>query len=163
MAGCDTTEAARGRLLELSDICEQYGMEDFVKEKMTLSDGQLVRQFAAGISQPFLAYKENASINRALLKCNLKEKALTKAEQKVLDVVASEREEARQRRRQRADKKNGKLADGRASAATSRGRMQSKMFTGATVDQDGTTSAQTASHQMRTNTTGSQERLGDAA
>lgn len=41
MAKC-TNEGAlggnRSRLLELSDICEQYGMEDFLKEKMTMTD-----------------------------------------------------------------------------------------------------------------------------
>lgn len=49
MALGDSAEANRGRLLELSDICEQYGMEDFLKEKMTMTDQQLVKQFASGI------------------------------------------------------------------------------------------------------------------
>lgn len=98
MAGCDTHAVTQGRLLELSDICEQYGMKDFVKEKMTMTDHQLVEQFASGIEKAFLAYKENASINRALRKCNLKEKTLTTAEQKVLDVVQEERQEAAEAR-----------------------------------------------------------------
>lgn len=51
------------------------------------------------MDQPFLAYKESASINRALLKCKLKEKPLTKAEKKVIDVVTQEREDAKMRKK----------------------------------------------------------------
>ena len=76
------------------------------------SDHQLVKQFAAGIDKPFLAYKENASINRALLKCNMKEKALTKAEQKVLDVVAEERADARLRKKRATERARRRLAGG---------------------------------------------------
>lgn len=122
MASCDTTEASRCRLLELSDICEQYGMEDFVKEKMTMSDHQLVKQFASGIDKPFLAYKQNASIDRALLKCNLKERTLTKAEQKVLDVVAYERESARLRKLRRGKHHLSQSSD------ASLDRMQNKLY-----------------------------------
>lgn len=140
MASCDTTEAARCRLMELSDICEQYGLEDYVKEKMTMTDHQLVKQFAAGIDKPFLAYKENASINRALLKCNLKEKTLTKAEQKILDVVAQEREDARARKKRRAERKRWRKSTN-SSIHTSLERTKDRMLSTSQREQEFNTTA----------------------
>lgn len=80
MTGCDTHAATQRKLTELSDICEQYGMENVVNQKDPRTDQQLVEQFASGVEKAFLAYKEKSNINRALLKCNFKEKKLTAKE-----------------------------------------------------------------------------------
>lgn len=80
MAACDTHKVSQSRLLELSDLCTQFGMKDYLKEKKPMNNHQLVEQFTRGIDKSYLAYKENASMDRALLKCNLKERKPTKAE-----------------------------------------------------------------------------------
>lgn len=48
-----------------------------------------------GIDKAFLAYKQEASMNRALLKYNIKEKTLTTAEQQILNVVNQEKQLAK--------------------------------------------------------------------
>ena len=78
--GCDARQAAQGRLEELRGLCEYFGMADFEKNKATMSDQQLVEQFTYGVDGAFHAYKENSTINRALLKCKLKERMLTTTE-----------------------------------------------------------------------------------
>ena len=89
---------------------------------MPMTNHQLVRQFTSGIDQPFLAYKENASINRALLKCKLKEKQLTNAEQKLLDTVSIEREEARMRKKRLAEMEKRKRLNTEVSDMISLGK-----------------------------------------
>jgi hypothetical protein len=38
MTGCDTHAATQRKLTELSDICEQYGMENVVNQKDPRTD-----------------------------------------------------------------------------------------------------------------------------
>lgn len=81
------------RITDLSDLCQQYGIRDYTKEKVKMNTQQLIKQFTSGIDQSYLAYKQNASIDRAIVKCKLKEKHLSKAEKKINEIIQSEREE----------------------------------------------------------------------
>lgn len=39
---CDTVMKTKEKLAELQDLCQHYGMQDFVKDKIKLTDRQLI-------------------------------------------------------------------------------------------------------------------------
>lgn len=90
--------------MDLSDICKQYGLEDFTKKKVQMNNYELINKFTSGIDQSYYAYKQNANIDRALLKCKLKEKKLTKAQKNINELIDKEKEELRIREELKAKK-----------------------------------------------------------
>ena len=101
LEACDTIRLTNERLVELSDLCKQYGIPDFAESGVRLSDRVLLDQFVNGIGGSFLAYKRGANIERTFVRCNFKERGKTKAEQKIKEVIDQERNNQHLRRNKR--------------------------------------------------------------
>ena len=74
-------------------------MQDFVKDKIKLTDRQLIDQFTNGMGNAFHAYKLNSSINRTFLNCNFKEKTKTRAQIKIQELIEEERVKMNRRKK----------------------------------------------------------------
>ena len=61
-------------LADLSDICRNYGMRDFVKYKEEPGSLDLIRHFTMGIPDSFATLKQNRDLNTAFMSCNLKKR-----------------------------------------------------------------------------------------
>ena len=84
---CDTYSITKKRLAELADLCKQFGMRDFVKDKITLNDRQMLDQFVYGIPNAFQSYKQTSNINRTFLACNFKEKEKSKTQVRIENII----------------------------------------------------------------------------
>lgn len=83
--------------MNLSDLCKAYNMEDYTAKDVNMTSKQLINQFTSGVDKSYLAYKEQASIDRALLKCKITKRSQTKTEKKIDEIIAKETEEIRQK------------------------------------------------------------------
>jgi hypothetical protein len=84
---CDTVMRTKEKLAELRDLCQHYGMQDFVKDKIKLTDRQLLDQFTNGVGNSFHAYKKNSSINRTFVNCNFKDKPSKVDDERVKKII----------------------------------------------------------------------------
>ena len=72
------------RITQLKQICSEHGVPEEVLStsfKDQQSNIDLIQQMANGLNQPFIYYKQNSNLDRTFVKCNLKNKQLTKTEQ----------------------------------------------------------------------------------
>ena len=53
LEACDTIRLTNERLVELSDLCKQYGIPDNAESRVRLSDRVLLDQFVNGIGNSF--------------------------------------------------------------------------------------------------------------
>lgn len=79
------------KLAELRDLCQHYGMQDFVKDKIKLTDRQLIEQFTNGVGNSFHAYKKNSSFKRTFENCNFKEKPSKVDDERIKKIIEQER------------------------------------------------------------------------
>ena len=82
-------------------------MRDPIESGTKLNDRQLFNQFINGVGNAFGATKLGGSIDRTFLNCNFKERQITDAEQKVLEVIEYERQQAVIDRIKKRNKKRG--------------------------------------------------------
>ena len=83
-------------------------MQDFVKEKIKLTDRQLLDQFTNGVGDSFHAYKKNSSINRTFVNCNFKDKPSKVDDERIKKII----EEERLRIKNKGKKSMSKIAAG---------------------------------------------------
>ena len=83
MQECDSVQKTKKKIAELEDLCQHYGMPNFVKNKVKMNDRQLIDQFTNGTEYAFHVYKNHSSINRTFIKQNYKQKPQTKGESNI--------------------------------------------------------------------------------
>ena len=78
MANCDSVGRGKKAQAQLTDICHNYGMRDYVKNTIQLPEKELVTSFATGVPDAFAAYKQTANMHRAYVNCHFKERRKTR-------------------------------------------------------------------------------------
>ena len=89
MSMCDQVGRRKERLAQLTDICKNYGMKDYVNDTIQLPEKELVRSFATGVTNAFAAYKKASNMQTAYVNCHFKEKRKTRA-QRTMEKIKKE-------------------------------------------------------------------------
>ena len=81
------------RLIQLQDLCREFGMRDYVKNKKKPKEKELFTSLVYGFDNSFQAYKKNSNIDKTLIYCKLKEKEKTRGQKQLENTVTECKEE----------------------------------------------------------------------